>query len=776
MRCWATTPRSGNPKAPRRGAGQKRPRCAAASRPRSRRRLSRSSCPSRRPTRRNSWPFCRGITSFKSRCPRLEPEQLQSVVDVMHMECYEAGFEILTQGEKGDHLYALVSGSADIFVDDKLITEYYDTACFGELALVYSSPRAATVKTSARSVVYALDFASFRAVLAEQASRRRARRLACVKKVPLLAKMEPRKLVAVAQALESVSFADGAVIIAQGSIGDAFYIVEAGCVDVSRTVDGAVEQLTTLCPLDFFGELALLDNTPRLATCVARGHVKCLVLSRRDFDQMLGPLKDSVALHSRKVVLKAVPLFQELTDAEVDAVARAMRPEKFQKGAEIIKEGAVDAAHFYVIQSGACAALKGGADVGVLKAGAFFGERALVDAAARAATVVATEPTTCMVLDRKAFRRLVAPTVGSKFEEEMQRRQRLALARRGNGDAFVEAWAKPPFQDLTVTKLLGQGTFGRVKLVEHKGSSAVYSLKCMSKAQLLEQKQTFNVRSERDLLYECASTFVLKLYATYQGPDEVFLLMELIQGGELWQYVYEKKTLHPRTPLGGFEDKTARFYAACVTSALKYVHNKGVAYRDLKPENLLVTADGYLKLIDFGFAKVVPYRTKDGLDVSLTYTLCGTPEYIAPEILLSKGHDKAVDCWALGCVVYELLCCATPFVHADQQQIFRAILKSETSLQFPAGLDADAKALIKGLLQPNTARRHGNILGGLGAVAESAWFAKAKFDWDALYLKRLPAPYLPTLKSSRDVSNIDVLDDREAVVKYAGAQKLFDGF
>jgi len=115
-------------------------------------------------------------------------------------------------------------------------------------------------------------------------------------------------------------------------------------------------------------------------------------------------------------------------------------------------------------------------------------------------------------------------------------------------------------------------------------------------------------------------------------------------------------------------------------------------------------------------------------------------------------------------------------VHADQQQIFRAILKSETSLQFPAGLDADAKALIKGLLQPNTARRHGNILGGLGAVAESAWFAKAKFDWDALYLKRLPAPYLPTLKSSRDVSNIDVLDDREAVVKYAGAQKLFDGF
>mmetsp|Transcript_31810 Transcript_31810/g.103356 ORF Transcript_31810/g.103356 Transcript_31810/m.103356 type:complete len:402 (-) Transcript_31810:495-1700(-) len=379
----------------------------------------------------------------------------------------------------------------------------------------------------------------------------------------------------------------------------------------------------------------------------------------------------------------------------------------------------------------------------------------------------------------KKFESLLINTAGTagKFEEEMKRRQKITRSKNMGGTPIgtESGLLLPPFEELTVCRLLGQGTFGRVKLVEHTRTASVYTLKCMSKVQVVKQQQEKNVIAERDLLYECASTFVLKLHMTYQSTDELFLLMELIQGGELWQYIYEKKHLLSRTSLGGVAKASAQFYAACVTSALHYVHNKGVAYRDLKPENLLMDSAGYIKMIDFGFAKRIPYKKK-GKEMLQTFTLCGTPEYIAPEILLSKGHDKGVDCWALGCLIYELLCGRTPFVHDDQQQIFRAIVQANSKLRFPSEMDADAQMLIKGMLEVNPARRLGNLKDGLSAVPGSVWYQATKFEWAALSARTAKAPYLPPVKDEKDTSNIDSMDDDDSVLKYRGNQDIFFQF
>jgi len=221
-----------------------------------------------------------------------------------------------------------------------------------------------------------------------------------------------------------------------------------------------------------------------------------------------------------------------------------------------------------------------------------------------------------------------------------------------------------------------------VTLVQNSASKQVFALKAMQKQQIMQSKQERNIMNEKNLLMVCRHSFVLDLVACYQDINSIYMLMEIVQGGELWTYIYEKTSIIPRTKAGGLSVKDTQFYSGCVISAFKYIHGMGVAYRDLKPENLLMDHKGYLKVIDFGFAKHIPY-TKNGRPQAKSFTLCGTPEYLSPELVLSKGHDKSADYWALGCLIYELLVGHTPFQHDNQQEIFKRIIQSTRYLHFP---------------------------------------------------------------------------------------------
>ncbi|CAM9760040.1 unnamed protein product, partial [Choristocarpus tenellus] len=147
-------------------------------------------------------------------------------------------------------------------------------------------------------------------------------------------------------------------------------------------------------------------------------------------------------------------------------------------------------------------------------------------------------------------------------------------------------------------------------------------------------------------------------------------------------YIYEKFNAIPRSSMGGFAPAAAQFFCGCVVLSLQYLHKMSVAYRDLKPENLLLAQDGYLKIIDFGFAKRIPFKKGSNIH-NKSFTLCGTPDYLAPELVLSKGHDKSVDYWALGCFLYELLVGRTPFTDAHQAEIFKKVMRSDRFLKFP---------------------------------------------------------------------------------------------
>jgi len=239
--------------------------------------------------------------------------------------------------------------------------------------------------------------------------------------------------------------------------------------------------------------------------------------------------------------------------------------------------------------------------------------------------------------------------------------------------------------------------------------------------------------------------FLVQLFATYKDQDRLYFLLEASLGGELFS-VLREKTL--------FDEDTARFYAASVVCAFEYMHSKNMIYRDLKPENLLLDEKGYLKVTDFGFAK--------DISSGRTWTLCGTPDYLSPEIVAGKGHGKGVDWWTLGIFIYEMLASYPPFYDEDPMKTYAKIMHG--SITFPSHFSKEAVSLIKKLLHHKSTKRLGVVKGGAKLIKKHAWFRG--FDWDALLAKKLKAPIVPKIKSNSDISNFDDYPEEEDQIQH----------
>ncbi|EER09054.1 cAMP-dependent protein kinase catalytic subunit isoform 2, putative [Perkinsus marinus ATCC 50983] len=286
-------------------------------------------------------------------------------------------------------------------------------------------------------------------------------------------------------------------------------------------------------------------------------------------------------------------------------------------------------------------------------------------------------------------------------------------------------------------KTLGTGSFGRVRFATHKASGRHYALKMLKKAVIIRLKQVDHINSEKTILKAIHHPMIVNLYGSFHDSRYLYLALEYVVGGEFFTHLRK---------VGRFENETARFYAAQIVRIFEYLHSKNIIYRDLKPENILLGADGYLKLTDFGFAKIVHQRT---------YTLCGTPEYIAPEVLLNKGHGKAVDWWTLGILTYEMMVGCPPFVDEDPMGIYQKILTGK--IVFPRSFDKHAKTLVKKMLTADLTQRYGTLRGGVDDIKKCKWFAG--ISWEALYRKEIESPYKPMVKSATDTSNFEDYPD-----------------
>ncbi|CAG2171805.1 unnamed protein product, partial [Oppiella nova] len=299
--------------------------------------------------------------------------------------------------------------------------------------------------------------------------------------------------------------------------------------------------------------------------------------------------------------------------------------------------------------------------------------------------------------------------------------------------------------DLDSVTTLGVGGFGKVDLVRVKHNrSLVFALKSCSKAFVRSTRQEQHINNER-IVQRVASKhqFVIKLYRTFKDDHNVYFLLEAALGGELWTLLRHR---------GAFEELSARFYIGCVVEALRYLHCHQIIYRDLKPENCILDKTGYLKITDFGFSKILTGGEK-------TWTFCGTPEYVAPEIILNKGHDQAVDFWSIGILLYELLTGMPPFTSPDPLKTYNIILRGFDAIGFEEAIfSKNCVNLIRRLCKENPSERIGVQKNGYSDLKSHKWFSG--FDWDQLIRRQIKPPIVPRLNSATDTHYFDVTPDQ----------------
>jgi len=349
---------------------------------------------------------------------------------------------------------------------------------------------------------------------------------------------------------------------------------------------------------------------------------------------------------------------------------------------------------------------------------------------------VSSETAKALALDRDSFNMLLGPLEDIIKQNQTRTGNRTSQINKTNMKAAALDTERKRIRrkDLARIGLLGCGGFATVELMEHRVTKETYAMKCLSKGYIVQTGMQDSVMNERNILLMTNSPFIIKLFEAYSGSQTLYFLMEAALGGELYA-TYNRKGLHG-------SEKHAKYYIAGVVLAFEHLHERHVIYRDLKPENLLLTEHGHLKVTDMGLAKFV---------IGKTYTTCGTPDYFAPEVIASIGHTNAVDWWTLGILLYELLSGAPPFESPNPMQVYSKVMKGISRIQFPKKCQGSAEVLIKSLLKKEPSERLPMRPGGVRNVKESEFYKD--FDWGAHLNGTMAAPYVPVVKSKTDIAN-----------------------
>lgn len=551
----------------------------------------------------------------------------------------------------------LLSGSCEILIGDESLGLLQSGSAFGDLALMYNCPRSATIRSASECTLWTLDRVFFRQAMVTSSSNQNVQLSQFLSKITLFESIGVQKLDQLARSLTKQSYDDGQYIIRQGDIGDQFYVIHRGTVAVSKTDDlGNENVLITLGEGEVFGEQALIKKEPRKANIVAVGPVECYYLESQDFYAMLGEFVEKFNKINEFRIIRSAKAFLKLSDNRLKSVmSNKLKYHRMFSGQRMV----CGVGEIFLVVDGQFSSSSGDvfASTGEIQVGSLD---KTADEVAGALTAVSDEGVLASIskevlLDQLALQEqdevrkaqgnrmsmlgsgkgrdgsMLMPAEGTLDGEKdiqltTERRRATARFRRES----MAQYQCTSLDGLELLQPLGRGTFGSVFLCKQKGTSRYIALKCLDKKALIDSGQHHYVRREIIALENFSHPFLASYYGVLLSPRKICLMLEFISGGELWSYLYDTMKEEDRGKFGGMKLHDGILYASTVILALEHIHGLGYSYRDLKPENLLINAQGYLKLVDFGFAKQIPFFNKSGVIQYRTFTLCGTPDYMAP--------------------------------------------------------------------------------------------------------------------------------------------------
>jgi len=676
-------------------------------------------------------------------------------------EVFDVGDRVVTEGEAPTAMYFVKSGTlkvvtkAQVLADGKVaggneIAKVSAGECFGERALLSGEARAATIVADERSELLCIGGDQLREVLGGnlQACLEQNVVLASLKKSPIIAQFSSAQQFAIMRVVEMREFKKDEkvpqglrfAVICDGEVsgknkgkavklGRGSWFEQDTLTEETPDTKSAVQKRKTLVSDAALSSLgASKGGLSDLVVGSSGARIGCLTdelltktLQKLGLSNMADA--DQAVDYTRKMILvKKVQIFRHLSQEAMDKLVNAFVLEKFKKDAIIFKQGD-PGAKFYVIASGEVGITINGKFIRTMPRNQFVGERALLLDEPRTATVsVATAEAELWSIDKTTFKSIIT----KKMQEELMIRIRLQ-------DTSVT------MKDIKHIKVIGAGAAGTVRLVEHKKTKTRYALKRVRKE---NGKIPEEVSRECALLGENDHPFIMTLVKTFETKDSVYMLTELITGGELHAAIRTIPTVLSRAQ--------CQFYGGSIVLVLEELHERNIVYRDLKPENVMLDNQGYLKLIDFGIAK----KLEEGK--TRTFTMIGTPHYMAPEVMRGHGYGTEVDIWSFGCMCFEFVCGYLPFADDldDPTEVCTAVLKD--SLAYPSGYkDQLGKNMMTGLLTRSPKKRLGAGMNGLEDIKSCEYF-KAGHDKSTVFSKILGRELDPPVQPPHEVYSEDV--------------------
>lgn len=749
----------------------------------------------------------------------LSEESVRAIVQEFKLYSFGPKETIFSQGSPGQNFYIIASGRVEVIVNGKSKKVMVKGDQFGELALLHESVRTATVCTVEKTYLWILGGDSFRSIITSLNTKKYEENKHFVNSIPVFNSFSNQQKESLLSLIVTHDFNDGQVIVQEGDPGNLLYIIKKGSVSCSKSGS----EIRKLWPGDFFGEQALLYNTPRTATVTAVGKVTLLSLGRDDLNIAFGShlqqiiyrnskriaiekssvlkslnksqieaiidkmdiacykpgqivigrgsakknkifivlkgsirssnktfglyacvgdeeihnnvsenweenwiadvdadiailvredLENAIGGHLTKIasqnevlmVLRRVQLLRSLPMHKLENLVSALKLYEYRDGDVIFEEGAEGDA-FYIVKEGQVEILRGGVSIRMITRHDFFGERSIILDEKRTATVIARDRALCWSLSKKDFLALIDEGIRKQLSKRMElQNDKIALS------------------ELTIVKLLGKGMFGNVFLAFNTKTSVFYALKTVQRNKIVAYDIYDNVVLERKILLNVDHPLIIKLVKTFKDDSRLYFLMEFIHGMDLFDSLRE---------MGLLNNESSKFYISCLLLIFEHMHERKIIYRDLKPENVMIDSEGYPKLIDFGTSKIIHNRT---------FTMVGTPHYMAPEIIKGSGYTLSADIWSLGIMLYEFVCGCVPFGEEEEDtfKIYGKIL--DRNLKYPSYMSSTrSKPIIEKMLDPNPAMR-----GTVETLKEHQWFVGV--SWDGILGKQIKPPFIPKLE------------------------------